>query len=503
MNISQLIRYTILHLISLLGMIVILTDGDLTLFSLSYLEKVCGTSVLLFTSISLFLEESEYLNKLKNWQYTFVLTSISNLAFLPFLIFLSHEEHLSLWFPGLLACCFMVLWSLSFIRFKWSIFSQWFSLGRINDTAITWQSLKQKLRLSLRGITYFFREIWERLRAKTIKKNLQKIDKPTLKSNPLIPSSDSENKSFLDGKTVLIYGATSALGQAFLDNLQSHTPQKLLLLDKDLIELELLTIKIEKMHPHIQVYSFGINTLTSKTIQSIFNDYHPDFIFDFDRYFCLPSAGEGLASFLKINLLIPYWLACNAHSSKTSLMISLHPEVIHPEPSFIHAEKILMSSLQRFDSSNLRIINIKVPLFSDDLALPWYLQRLAINPPKQTLLVKSAPLLDSLLVLAQQLINHPAHYGSLWSPLFAKKLLAKKLAIILKDDITQQLTAINHLEEVKLPFKNLIVTSHPDLAILQDTINLDTKNDALSYFLELEELLQKNLEQVESFLQAA
>lgn len=500
LNILQLIRYLILHLISLVGLIIVLTDGDLTLFSLNYLGKVCGTSILLFTSICLFAEESQYLSKLKNWQYTFIITSVSNLAFLPFLIFLNHEEHLSFWFPALLTCSFMMLWGISLITFKWSIISQWFSAKRLKNLVSLWQAFQSKL--DFKKIIYFSQEIWGRLLAKITQ---EPLDEQLLKSNPSTQTSMNEKTThFLNGKTILVYGATSSLGQAFLDNIQIHTPKKLLLLDKDLIQLELLTVGLGKTHPQLEIHSFGINALTSTTINSIFNQYNPDFIFDFDRYFCLPSADEGLASFLKINILIPYWLACNAHSSKSSLMISLHPELIHPEPSFIHAEKILMSNLQRLDSSNLRIINMKVPLFADDIALPWYLQKLAISSAKQTLLVDAAPLLDSLLTLAQQLINHPTHYGSLWSPLFAKKLLAKKLATILKIDVTQQLMEIKHLEKEKVSLKNLIATSHPDLAILQDTINLDiVDNDTASYFIDLEKLLQKNLEQVETFLQAA
>ena len=499
LNILQLIRYLILHLISLVGLIIVLTDGDLTLFSLSYLGKICGTSILLFTGIYLLVEESQYLSKLKNWQYTFIITSVSNFAFLPFLIFLSYEEHLSLWFPALLACSFMVLWSISLIAFKWRLISQWFNAKHLKNLVNLWHPFQSKL--DFKRIIHFSQEVWGRLLAKITPKPL---DEQFLKSIPSTQASINEKIThFLDGKTVLVYGATSALGQAFLDNIQLYTPKKLLLLDKDLIQLELFIVELGKTHPQLEIHSFGINALTSTTINSIFNHYNPDFIFDFDRYFCLPSADEGLASFLKANILIPYWLACNAHSSKSSLMISLHPELIHPEPSFIHAEKILMSNLQRLDSSNLRIINIKVPLFADDIALPWYLQKLAISPAKQTLLVDAAPLLNSLLTLAQQLINHPTHYGSLWSPLFAKKLLAKKLAPILKLDVTQQLIEIKHLEKTKVPFKNLIATSHPDLAILQDTINLDIDDDTASYFIDLEKLLQKNLEQVEAFLQAA
>lgn len=498
LNISQLIRYIALHLISLVGSIVVLTDGDLTLFSLDYLGKVCGTSMLLFTGICLFAEDSQYLSKLKNWQHTLIITSISNFTFLPFLIFLNPEEHLSLWFPAFLAISFMMLWSISLINFKWAIISQWFSTKRLKDLGNLWQPFYSKL--DFKRIIYFSQKVWERLLARTTQENVQKTQKSASSAQA---SLNEKTTHFLNGKTVLVYGATSVLGQAFLDNIKAYVPKKLLLLDKDLIKLELLTIELGKAHPQIEIHSFGVNTLTSTMINSIFSHYNPDFIFDFDRYFCLPAADEGLASFLKTNILIPYWLACNAHSSKSSLMISLHPELIYPEPSFIHAEKILMSNMQRLDSSNLRIINMKVPLFTDDIALPWYLQKLAIGSAKQTLFVDAVPLLDNLLTLAQQLINHPTHYGSLWSPLFAKKLLAKKLATILKADVHQQLEEIKHLEKVKISFKNLITTSHPDLAILQDTMHLDITTDAASYFQELEQLLHNDLEQIETFLQAA
>lgn len=450
MNISlpQITYYTALHLSSLFIIIIGLTDGDLSAFSTTYLGKTCGTSLLLFIGTSLLVGEAKALSRLKNWHYALVITSISNLIFLPLLRLISQQENLSLWLPVWLMGCFMSLWVVA---------------------------------LLLKGLGQWLWTFHHR---------------PTPASALIL---GGELAPFLEGKTILLHGATSALGQAWL-TLAAALPKKILLFDKDLIQLELIEIRLKKACPQLEIHSFSSPALTSKTVQSIFKSYKPDFIFDFDRYFCVPQADGGLAAFLKTNFLIPYWLASNAHQVHTTLMISLQPELIQPEASLLQSQKILTSALQRLDSSQLRVINIQAPLLIEDSALPWYLEKLQQGGGKQTLLTHSLKLLTDLLTLSQQLMSNPAHHGALWSSLFAKKLSLSKLKTILKEMPGQQIEQLQQIPETKQSLKTMVQTSHPRLAILSEELVLTP--DIEAYFLRLETILQKNPSQIEAFLQA-
>lgn len=450
-NISllQIVRYTTLHLSSLFISIIILTKGDFTHLSKAYLGKVCGTSLLLFIGTSLLVSDVKSLQRLKNWQYGLIITGISNFTFLPLLTLISQQERLSLWLPVWLIACFVGLGALSLLLKKGK---QW---------------------------------LW------------------AFWSRP-IPGTTStiavNTPPFLRGKTVLLYGATSALGQAWLDSFPADLPKKILLVDSNLSQLSRLEIQLQKIYPELEVHSFLSHTLTLKTVQSIFNSYKPDVIFDFDRYYCLPKTDDGLSTFIKSNILIPYWLATNAHQLSATLMISLHPELIQPEASLIQSQKILISALQQFDSSKLRIINFYAPLFIEDPALFWYLEKLTALALKQTVLGQSRVLLSDLLTLSQQLIQNPGHHGALWSSLFIKKLSLTKLKNILKLPPIQGVEQLCQIPETKTQLKSLIATSHPRLAILNEELYLTLDID--TYFLKLETILRQNPDQLDGFLTA-
>ncbi|WP_156962054.1 hypothetical protein [Candidatus Paracaedibacter symbiosus] len=443
-------QYLTLHLISLFILIIILNEGDLTNFSLTYQAKVCGISVLLFVGTSLFVAESSHLQQLKNWQYAASIASISNLIFLPLLKIISQKESLSLWLPALVMLCFVGLWGLTF-------------------------------------------------RSKTLWKALLKL-RPQPAASFHTPLTEHPN-DFFSGKTILLHGATSVMGRTFLARIESYKLQKLLLLDNDLIQLEMLIEELGKAYPELETHLFSSVTLTQQTVKSIFNSYKPDIVLDFGRYFCSPTADGGLASFLKINALIPYWLVNNAYQSGTALMLSLQPELIGKDKIAQESQDALTTVFQQLDSSKLRVVMVQTPLLVDDSGVLWYARQLHKLAIKQTVCVQAPQFLTDIVDLGKYLICNPVHHGSVWHPLFAKKLSFNGLKTILKThpgDLSNHLALI---PDSKVQAKNLITTDHSRLAII--TREFLSVSEADAYFHKLETVLQENPSDVEAHLNAA
>ncbi|WP_010300239.1 hypothetical protein [Candidatus Odyssella thessalonicensis] len=397
----------------------ITNDFDLTGYSAPYLSKTLLIYCLVSLGVFLFLQAPDNRSmvlriyaRLDYWQII-----ITTVIFFPLMLLGGKKEMLP-WFTPVLAMGLMLL-------------------------MVSRRSLLRLMRYNFKSATVAAKAIqsWEHLTS-TVPVGLKLANK----------------KPWINYDSIMISGASTALGQKILSFMGTPALKKAVLIDSDENQLLLLRLWMQKFFPQVQAVYLLSSELTPSSLKNLFKTYGIKYVFDIDRSF-YRSPIEGSDKLLcERNLKFPRLLLDQAVANKAKFVISLSAIPGEKDDTLAATQTLLESYAQRLDGDKTRVIPFRIrPLAelpevkSKLLAHLWQFDKskLLLAPVNQTAL--------TLLTVLEQLTENPAHFGAVW-----------------------EVTHVYECQKLKLPRQIRIKETLADLSYKLNSLILTLKCSTLS-----------------------
>lgn len=319
-------------------------------------------------------------------------------------------------------------------------------------------------------------------------------------SLPLNQKNNSKKSLNATYECILINGAISSFTDSLLNKIGNQV-RTVVLMDQDALALEALKSWLGNKYPKLIVVTsviasvghqdFSTNKSCQKELESFFRTYRPELVFDFDRFYCAEIALNARNSvtkensldetvdfnvsdaFVYRNLLFPKHLIAMAQEFNSRMVISLSFSFLESSedednlnrPLYEAAQAWLECYAQHQDGSQTRVVPLRsYPPIGSLSILNSILGSLWKKKKKDVFFASSNLCIDAMLALVSQLLENPTHHGGIWS--------LTPVVRIKRGQLQKYIKSCDMISEVRRKVEQFLMEVNPE--ILKDDSLVET-----------------------------